>query len=180
VVGRFDTNCIYLGHAGPITNAATCPNPTAAAHLAASTTARASLRIDSGVAPTAPNDGDIWFDGTNLKFRISTNTRDILTSAGGTLADAANIAIGTTTGTKFGTATTQKIGFYNATPVVQPSAVADLTTTFTENAVTANGSVTIANGNSPTVSEVLEYCVELEAKLEALLSRVRDLGLIAT
>jgi hypothetical protein len=33
-----------------------------------------------------------------------------------------NIALGTTTGTKIGTATTQKLGFYNATPVVQPSA----------------------------------------------------------
>ena len=33
-----------------------------------------------------------------------------------------NIIIGTTTGTKIGTATNQKLGFFNATPVVQPSA----------------------------------------------------------
>jgi hypothetical protein len=43
------------------------------------------------------------------------------------LADAGNISVGTTTGTKIGTATTQKLGFYNATPVVQPAAVADAT-----------------------------------------------------
>jgi hypothetical protein len=43
------------------------------------------------------------------------------------LADAGNITVGTTTGTKIGTATTQKLGFYNATPVVQPAAVADAT-----------------------------------------------------
>jgi hypothetical protein len=43
---------------------------------------------------------------------------------GGTMAEAANIALGTTTGTKFGTAATQKIGFYNATPVVQRAGAA--------------------------------------------------------
>jgi hypothetical protein len=48
---------------------------------------------------------------------------------GGTLtfSDANNIAVGTTTGTKIGTATTQKLGFFNATPVVQQAAVADAT-----------------------------------------------------
>jgi hypothetical protein len=49
-----------------------------------------------------------------------------------TLADASNISLGTTTGTKIGTATTQKLGFFNATPVVRPSSTpanaTDLTT----------------------------------------------------
>ena len=52
----------------------------------------------------------------------------LLTANGGiTLGDAQNIAFNTTTGTKIGTATTQKIGFWNATPVVQPAAIADAT-----------------------------------------------------
>jgi hypothetical protein len=38
-----------------------------------------------------------------------------------TLSDARNLILGTGTGTKIGTATTQKIGFFNATPIVQPS-----------------------------------------------------------
>jgi len=38
-----------------------------------------------------------------------------------------DIVLGTTTGTKIGTATTQKIGFWNATPVVQPAHIADPT-----------------------------------------------------
>lgn len=38
-----------------------------------------------------------------------------------TFADAANLVFNTTTGTKIGTATSQKIGFFNATPIVQPS-----------------------------------------------------------
>lgn len=37
------------------------------------------------------------------------------------LDDANNIQIGTTTGTKIGTATTQKLSFWNATPIVQPT-----------------------------------------------------------
>ena len=49
--------------------------PTATLHLAASTTSKASLRIVSGTAPTSPNDGDIWYDGTNLFMRISGVTK---------------------------------------------------------------------------------------------------------
>ena len=37
----------------------------------------------------------------------------------------------------------------------------------------ADGSVTVANA-------LLEYCVELEAKLESALAALRTLGLIAT
>jgi hypothetical protein len=109
------------------------------------------------------------------------STRLTLQAATLTLADALNIAVNTTTGTKIGTATTQKLGFYNATPVVQPAAVADLTVTATSGTLpTANGSVTIANAATPTVTELLEYCTELEAKIEMLLARLRSLGLIAT
>jgi hypothetical protein len=75
-----------------------------------------------------------------------------ITSAGVLqIADAGNITVGTTTGTKIGTATTQKLGFYNATPVVQPIAVADATT-----------------------------AVDVITQFNALLARMRDLGLIAT
>jgi hypothetical protein len=71
-------------------------------------------------------------------------------TASQTLSDV-NLILGTTTGTKIGTATNQKLGFYNATPVVQPTAVADATDAAT--AIT---------------------------QLNALLSRMRNLGLIAT
>lgn len=40
----------------------------------------------------------------------------------GSMADGANIILGSTTGTQIGTATTQKLGFFGATPVVQRSA----------------------------------------------------------
>ena len=43
--------------------------------LAPSTTASATLRIPSGTAPTSPVNGDIWFDGTDLKMRIGGVTK---------------------------------------------------------------------------------------------------------
>lgn len=46
--------------------------PTAVADLSASTLANASLRLRSGVAPTAPNLGDMWYDGTDYIVRATT------------------------------------------------------------------------------------------------------------
>jgi hypothetical protein len=43
--------------------------------LGAATTAKASLRIPSGTAPTSPVNGDIWFDGTNIKMQIGGVTK---------------------------------------------------------------------------------------------------------
>lgn len=40
-----------------------------------STTALSSMRVYQGVAPTSPSDGDLWYDGTNLKFRIGAVTK---------------------------------------------------------------------------------------------------------
>ena len=52
-------------------------SPTAALHLPASSTARASLRIPAGTAPTSPNAGDVWAEGTVLKFFNGTITKEI-------------------------------------------------------------------------------------------------------
>ena len=50
-------------------------SPTAVLDVNASTTANAQLRLRSGVAPTTPNDGDIWFDGTDIKLRVAGVTK---------------------------------------------------------------------------------------------------------
>lgn len=50
-------------------------SPTAWLHTKASIAAAASLRIPAGTAPTTPNDGDIWYDGTNLKMRVGATTK---------------------------------------------------------------------------------------------------------
>jgi hypothetical protein len=63
---------------------------------------------------------------------------------------------------------------------VQPTAITSLdVTTSTGSLPTANGSVTV-DATSPTVNQLLEFCVELEAKQEAILSRLRTIGIIAT
>ena len=78
-----------------------------------------------------------------------------------------------------GTATVS--GLFGSGGGGQPAAIANITTTATSGSLpTANGSVTIANAASPTVAELLEYCVELEAKLEAALAALRTVGVIAT
>ncbi len=62
-------------------------------------------------------------------FQTSGTSRLAISSAGVfTVWDGATMVMGSTTGTKFGTATTQKLGFFNATPVVQQLATADLGT----------------------------------------------------
>ena len=56
----------------------------------------------------------------------ATTITGVLTSNGGiTMGDAKNIATNATTGTKVGTATSQKIGFWNVTPVIQQAHIAD-------------------------------------------------------
>jgi hypothetical protein len=98
------------------------------------------LRAPSGVAVRNNNDtadADITAAALTLSGNLTISTKNIVTD--------------TTTGTKIGTANTQKLAFWNATPVVQPTAVADATD-----------------------------AASVITQLNALLSRMRDLGLIAT
>lgn len=65
--------------------------PTAVVQIGAVTTARASLRIEAGAtttAPTSPNSGDIWHEGTNnrLMFRQGANSMEVVVSDGTTTA----------------------------------------------------------------------------------------------
>ena len=114
-------------------------------------------------------------DAGTLTTQISVDANAI------TFGDAVDVVLNTSTGTKIGTATTQKLAFFNATPVVQQSAIANITTTASSGTLpTANGSVTIANAASATTTELLEFCVELESKLESALAILRTFGLIAT
>jgi hypothetical protein len=63
-IGGIDNNYIGFGHLGPTANV----------DIAPSSTARASLRIRSGSAPTSPNDGDIWNSGSILYLKSGLNT----------------------------------------------------------------------------------------------------------
>ena len=83
------------------------------------------------------------------------NLRMTLDSAGDlTIADGLDVILDTTTGTKIGTATGQKLGFYNATPVDQPVTVAD-----------------------PTGGATID--AESRTAIDAIIDRLQELGLIA-
>lgn len=58
---------------------------TAFFNIAPSTSAQASLRLESsvGVNPSAPNSGDLWWNGTSLFFRTGSSTLDLLSPSGG-------------------------------------------------------------------------------------------------
>ncbi len=68
--------------------------------------------------------------GTGVSLSIEDNSGNVKASvtqaglgtfAGLSITDATDIALATTTGTKIGTATSQKLGFWNVTPIIQPA-----------------------------------------------------------
>ncbi len=61
--------------------------------------------------------GEYTITGTGTVVAMQTNP----TLSGITMTDATNIVLNATTGTKIGTATTQKLGFFNSVPIVQPT-----------------------------------------------------------
>lgn len=60
-------------------------------------------------------------NGSNSTTIGTTSTTENYIYGNFNITDADDIVIGTTTGTKIGTATSQKIGFWNATPIIQPT-----------------------------------------------------------
>ena len=63
-----------------------------------------------------------------------------------TMGDGKNIIVNATTGTKIGTATTQKIAFYNKTPIAQQTGGENVTNSVTDTASTAGTIPDITNG----------------------------------
>lgn len=111
-----------------------------------STTLSEKLRID--------NDGNVLIGTTtNGGFKLDVN--GTFRSQGDvTIADAKNIILNTTTGTKIGTATTQKIGFWNAAPIIQPTTAISTSITFTANTGTAINSASTFGGY--TIIQVIQ------------------------
>jgi len=97
-----------------------------------------SFQSPSGTALTVGTAG-------NNSMLLATNgsTRVTIANTGGvSLADAVNLAVGTGTGTKIGTATTQKISLWNATPIVQPTTAVAAATFVANTSLIANDSAT--------------------------------------
>ena len=60
-----------------------------------------------------------------LQVRLNDDSAFAALSCGQFTLNDANVVLGATTGSKIGTATTQKLGFWNATPIVQPSSTGE-------------------------------------------------------
>lgn len=111
----------------------------------------------------APAAGGIL--GFNPTTRVPENVTTLSYDSSGHInfLDAKNLILSGTTGTKIGTAVTQKLGFWNVTPVVQPSganqqALTDSTTgvaAFTLVDVTGAHDQGILNANFASVARLL-------------------------
>jgi hypothetical protein len=147
----------------------------------------ADRKISDLTALTTPAAGDyVPIVDISEAAAASKNKRITLTELF-KIPDAVDIATGTTTGTKIGTSTSQKIGFFNATPVVQQAELTDELTTITHTSPgtpdyaiqdliqpAGFGFVTKDEGNT-----VLSVIRNLQIRVNELETRLATLGLIA-
>jgi len=141
----------------------------------------ASLEVLNDIAP-----GELGFlDGVVAGTFAASKAMVLDANGDGTMPDAGDISVGTTTGTKIGTAFAQKLGFWNAAPVIQQAGAAQ--TAVTDNTggsvadaiaavVTAPGALTVTDGagtNDGTIgaitadASVIAAVQELAAAQEA-------------
>jgi hypothetical protein len=106
-----------------------------------------ALYLDGGEATGSGTAGDVILGNTRGNLQI---------------ADARNLLFGSSTGSKIGTATSQKLAFWNATPIVQPTTGIS-SATFTENSGTTVNSASTFDGY--TLAQVVKA--------------LRDTGLLA-
>lgn len=97
--------------------------------------------------------------------------------ATGTLthAEGANIAMGTTTGSKIGTATSQKIGLFNVAPIIQPAAAAQAA--LTDNTTGTPGSTLVDVGVVFSQAAINNNFATLYALVAALRTAGVNLGI---
>lgn len=102
-------------------------------------------------------------------------TSGAVTFGGGITLSAADIATDTTTGTKIGTATTQKLGFYNATPVVQRADMSALTDSTTGTPSTTLNDVGVVFSES-AINNNFASCL---TQINKVRTALRDMGIMA-
>ena len=126
--------------------------------------------LSTAVKPTDRSVGSIFLETDTSKFFLWSGTAWVQSTSGSqssnlTFDNGTNIILGTGSGTKIGTATTQKLGFYNATPVVQGTGIADV------NSSTVDATYDVNEQNVIT---------SLRTTVNALIARLEATGLIAT
>lgn len=63
----------------------------------------------------------------------------------------------------------------------QAANVAEIVVTYTSNdpTITPDAAITVANGTTPTVAELLEFCEELKANQNAIIAALEGIGILA-
>jgi hypothetical protein len=116
------------------------------------------------------NSTTINANATTINMVAGGNTEWAVTANTSTLRDAHNIVVNATTGTKIATATTQKLGFWGATPIVRPSAFTQTyaTATKTHAALTSATLTDNTAGTANTTVQALTDPVDAPATPDAL------------
>jgi hypothetical protein len=129
--------------------------------LTVKTAAGVGAQISNGFAATVRSNGtDVKYAGVQVNSTTGamnangTSSVIALTVSGTLTISAHDIATDTVTGTKIGTATTQKLGFFNAAPVVQQ-----------------------ANASQATINAVTD--ANAKAALQSIYNALKNLGLCA-
>ena len=107
-------------------------------------------------------------NAASINFRVGNDSADCditakaCTFSGNVTVSAVNLVTDTTTGTKIGTGNTQKLGFWNATPLVQPT--------------TAVGTATVVSG----AGGIVRHDDTFDGyKVEQVVRALRNIGLLA-
>lgn len=143
-----------------------------------------NLTVNNGTATYTDDGGalQITVTGTETSGTLNMGTTGIGISMTGVNSNARamrvggapielediDIVLGTTTGTKIGTATSEKLGFYNSTPIIQPSATGE-TTGFTAGAGTGVNDDSTFTGNVGSTAY----------RISDVVKHLKNLGLIA-
>ena len=136
---------VWLDDSGILYTGTSYPSGTQILQLATVTTGTASVTAIS-------DDRILWrsYGGSSAGY---------VSKAGDTLGDGSNYVLGTTTGSRIGTSSTQKLAFYGATPVVQASNTSDLRTALINLGVVASGGANPLNLNGGTLSGAVQLPV---------------------
>lgn len=98
-----------------------------------------------------------------------TMTAALTMNAALTMGDGINIVADTTTGTKIGTATAQKLGFWNVTPVIQQASAAQAAVT---------PSTDLTGGDTVSAAGVLAAVQAVETLVNRLRADLVTVGII--
>lgn len=133
---------------------------TGATTITGALTANGGITCDTDKFTVADTTGNTVVGGTLTVTGAQTLTGATTHAGNVTLSDV-NVVLGTATGTKVGTSAAQKLGFYNATPVVQPAGAGQAAVAGTADTTYGQGETDIINGLVTLVNQLRADLVTL-------------------